>query len=109
MASLPPSPTAQLAEPRVHSLVRLRLSLILPGKPVTNAIISIRHRQESQSRRCLSHGVFRNKEDNAYEFERTLRETFYYQVETWVVGRGIDFYLSGRTVDRRLVRSQFGM
>lgn len=53
--------------------------------------------------------MFRNKEDNAYEFERTLRETFYYQVETWVVGRGIDFYLSGRTVDRRLVRSQFGM
>ncbi|KAJ5173529.1 S-adenosyl-L-methionine dependent methyltransferase [Penicillium coprophilum] len=33
----------------------------------------------------LNHGVFHNKEDNAFEFERALRENFL-QVETWVVG-----------------------
>lgn len=48
-----------------------------------------------------------NKEDNAYEFERALRETFY-QVETWVVGRGTDIHLSGHTADRRVAPSQFG-
>lgn len=36
-------------------------------------------------RGCLNHGVFHNKEDNAFEFERALRENFL-QVETWVVG-----------------------
>ncbi|CAK40781.1 hypothetical protein AnigIFM60653_007635 [Aspergillus niger] len=36
-------------------------------------------------RGCLNHGVFHNEEDNAYEFERALRENFW-EVETWVVG-----------------------
>lgn len=36
-------------------------------------------------RGCLRHGVFYNQDDNAYEFERALRENFH-QVETWVVG-----------------------
>ena len=36
-------------------------------------------------RGCLNHGVFHNREDNAYEFEHALRQNFK-KVETWVIG-----------------------
>ena len=36
-------------------------------------------------RGCTNHGIFHNKEDNAFDFERALRDNFN-KVETWVVG-----------------------
>ncbi|KAJ5220533.1 hypothetical protein N7468_009737 [Penicillium chermesinum] len=48
-------------------------------------------------RGCLKHGVFHNREDNAYEFERALRENFH-QVETWVVG-SIFIFRAARPID----------
>lgn len=48
-------------------------------------------------RGCLRHGVFHNQGDNAYEFERALRENFQ-QVETWVVG-SIFIFRAARPID----------
>ncbi|KAI1098427.1 S-adenosyl-L-methionine-dependent methyltransferase [Jackrogersella minutella] len=45
-------------------------------------------------RGCLNHGVFHNREDNAYEYEHALRENFK-QVDTWVVGSIFVFRAQG--------------
>lgn len=43
---------------------------------------------------CTNHGIFHNKEDNAFEFERALRDNFN-KVETWVVGSVFIFRAEG--------------
>jgi SAM-dependent methyltransferase len=43
---------------------------------------------------CQNHGVFYNKDDNAYEFEDALRKNFK-KVETWVVGTVFMFRAQG--------------
>ncbi|KAJ9411151.1 hypothetical protein DTO045G8_783 [Paecilomyces variotii] len=45
-------------------------------------------------RGCLNHGVFHNREDNAFDFEKALRENFR-EVETWVVGSVFVFWAKG--------------
>lgn len=45
-------------------------------------------------RGCTNHGIFHNKEDNAFEYERALRENFS-KVETWVVGSVFVFRAEG--------------
>ncbi|GKZ35685.1 hypothetical protein AbraIFM66950_006436 [Aspergillus brasiliensis] len=49
-------------------------------------------------RGCLKHGVFHNEQDNAWEFERALRENFR-EVETWVVGSVFVFRAKGPIFD----------
>lgn len=45
-------------------------------------------------RGCLNHGVFHNRDDNAYDFEHALRKNFK-AVETWVVGSVFMFRAQG--------------
>jgi SAM-dependent methyltransferase len=47
---------------------------------------------------CLNHGVFHNREDNAYEFEDALRRNFK-TVETWVVGTVFVWRAEGPKLD----------
>jgi len=45
-------------------------------------------------RAITSHGIFANQEDNAYDFEKALRDNFN-KVETWVVGSVFIFRAEG--------------
>lgn len=82
---------------RVFALLKERMGPdgVLTGANVLGKGVARDNRFAAFIRKgCTNHGIFHNEEDNAFEFERALRDHFN-KVETWVVGSVFIFRAEG--------------